>query len=40
VPVDTIDAVAEDVALGDVVEIAGRLLGGEIKGRVIVDVNR
>jgi acrylyl-CoA reductase (NADPH) len=39
-PVATIEQVASEIALGEAVEVAGRLLQGEVKGRVIVDVNR
>jgi acrylyl-CoA reductase (NADPH) len=38
--VQTIEQVASEIALGEAVDVAGRLLQGEVKGRVIVDVNR
>ncbi|MDR5753151.1 MULTISPECIES: MDR family oxidoreductase [unclassified Caballeronia] len=40
VPVQTIEQVAGEIALGEAVDVANRLLQGEVKGRVIVDVNR
>jgi acrylyl-CoA reductase (NADPH) len=40
VPAHVIDDVASEIALGEAVDVAGRLLQGEVKGRVIVDVNR
>ncbi|AQH01004.1 NADPH:quinone dehydrogenase [Burkholderia sp. KK1] len=39
VPVATIESVATAIPLADAPEAAARLLRGEIKGRVIVDVN-
>jgi acrylyl-CoA reductase (NADPH) len=39
VPVATIESVATTVALADAPDVAARLLRGEVKGRVIVDVN-
>ncbi|BBP98625.1 alcohol dehydrogenase [Burkholderia sp. SFA1] len=39
VPVATIESVATTIPLADAPEAAARLLRGEIKGRVIVDVN-
>ena len=39
-PAAEIDDVASEIALGEAVDVAGRLLQGEVKGRVIVDVNR
>lgn len=34
-----LDAITEEIALGDAVEYAGRLLDGGVRGRVVVDVN-
>jgi len=39
VPVATIESVASTVSLGDAPDVAASLLRGEVKGRVIVDVN-
>jgi acrylyl-CoA reductase (NADPH) len=39
VPVETIERVASTISLADAPESAASLLRGEIKGRVIVDVN-
>ncbi|SAK69411.1 quinone oxidoreductase [Caballeronia glebae] len=39
VPVATIESVATTIPLADAPETAARLLRGEVKGRVIVDVN-
>jgi acrylyl-CoA reductase (NADPH) len=39
VPVATIESVATAIALADAPNVAARLLRGEVKGRVIVDVN-
>ena len=35
-----IDAIAEEVALADVIAAAGQLMDGKVRGRVVVDVNR
>ncbi|ULE35398.1 acrylyl-CoA reductase (NADPH) [Mycobacterium sp. IDR2000157661] len=35
-----LDSVAEEIALGDVVDAAGRLMDGKVRGRIVVDVNR
>jgi acrylyl-CoA reductase (NADPH) len=39
VPVATIESVATTIPLADAPDVAARLLRGEVKGRVIVDVN-
>lgn len=39
-PAETIEHVASEIALGEAIDVANRLLQGEVKGRVIVDVNR
>jgi len=39
-PVAVIEGVAATIGLSHAVEVAGQLLRGEIKGRVVVDVNR
>ncbi|WP_244816211.1 MDR family oxidoreductase [Caballeronia sp. Lep1P3] len=39
IPVETIESVASTIALGETPDFAARLLRGEVKGRVIVDVN-
>jgi acrylyl-CoA reductase (NADPH) len=36
----TIEGVATEIGLDEVVDVATRILNGEVKGRVIVDVNR
>ncbi|MWA02493.1 acryloyl-CoA reductase [Actinomadura sp. LD22] len=35
-----LDEIAQDIALGDAVAAAGRLLDGGVRGRIVVDVNR
>ncbi|MCK9900925.1 alcohol dehydrogenase [Parafrankia colletiae] len=32
--------IAEEIALGEAIEAAGRLLDGKVRGRIVVDVNR
>jgi len=39
-PVAVIEGVAATIGLSQAVDVAGQLLRGEIKGRVVVDVNR
>ena len=36
---DKLGQIAEEIGLGDVVSTATRLLDGQVRGRVIVDVN-
>lgn len=36
---ETFEAVVEKITLSDVIETAGKLLKGEVRGRVVVDVN-
>jgi acrylyl-CoA reductase (NADPH) len=38
-PMDKLDAMTETVPLGALVELGGRILKGETRGRVVVDVN-
>lgn len=35
-----LELIAEEIALGDVIDAAGRLLDGTVRGRIVVDVNR
>ena len=35
-----LDSIAEEIALADVVDAAGRLMDGKVRGRIVVDVNR
>ena len=35
-----LEAIAEEVALGDAIDAAGRLMDGRVRGRIVVDVNR
>ena len=35
-----LDAIAEEVALGEAIDAASRLMDGKVRGRVVVDVNR
>lgn len=35
-----IEAIADDIALADVIDAAGRLIQGTVRGRIVVDVNR
>ncbi len=35
-----LEAMTEVVGLGEVIEVAGRILDGQVRGRVVVDVNR
>ena len=37
---DKLQAMVQEIALGQVIEAAGKLLQGQIRGRVVVDVNR
>jgi len=37
--VETFEKVVEKIALSEAIEAAGKLLKGEIRGRVVVDVN-
>jgi len=36
---ETFEAVVEKIALSDAVDVAGKILKGEVRGRVVVDVN-
>ena len=38
--VDALDAIAQDVGLGEAIASAGELMDGKVRGRVVVDVNR
>jgi acrylyl-CoA reductase (NADPH) len=35
-----LDSIADEIALADVVDAAGRLMDGKVRGRIVVDVNR
>ncbi len=35
-----LDSIADEIALADVVDAAGRLMDGNVRGRIVVDVNR
>jgi acrylyl-CoA reductase (NADPH) len=35
-----LDSIAEEVALADVIDAAGQLMDGKVRGRIVVDVNR
>lgn len=35
-----LDTIAEEIALADVIDAAGRLMDGKVRGRIVVDVNR
>ncbi|HET6733053.1 MDR family oxidoreductase [Mycobacterium sp.] len=35
-----LDSIADEVGLADVVDAAGRLMDGKVRGRIVVDVNR
>lgn len=35
-----LDSIAEEIALADVVDAAGQLMDGKVRGRIVVDVNR
>lgn len=39
-PLDKLDAVASDAGLGDLLALAPKILKGEIRGRVVVNVNK
>lgn len=39
-PVDKLDAMTTVVPLGDLFDLAGEILKGQVRGRVVVDVNR
>jgi len=38
-PMDLLDAMVQDVALADVPRLGGEILKGQVRGRVVVDVN-
>jgi acrylyl-CoA reductase (NADPH) len=38
-PLDKLDAITEVAALADVPRIAAQLLQGQIRGRIVIDVN-
>ncbi|MEU2860713.1 MDR family oxidoreductase [Streptomyces mirabilis] len=38
--VDALEAIAQEVGLSEAIAAAGRLMEGEVRGRVVVDVNR
>ena len=35
-----LDAIAQEIALGEAIDAAGRLMDGTVRGRIVVDVNR
>ena len=35
-----LDAIANEIGLGDAIDAAGQLLDGKVRGRIVVDVNR
>ena len=35
-----LDSIADEIALADVVDAAGQLMDGKVRGRIVVDVNR
>lgn len=37
---DALDAIAQEIGLGDAIAAAGRLMEGKVRGRVVVDVRR
>ena len=39
-PLDKLDSTVSEVALGDLPTLAPKILKGEIRGRVVVDVNK
>jgi acrylyl-CoA reductase (NADPH) len=38
--VHMLDAIAREIALGDAIAAASQLLAGQVRGRIVVDVNR
>lgn len=38
-PMDLLDSMTQEVALGDVPKLAGEILKGRVRGRVVIDVN-
>jgi acrylyl-CoA reductase (NADPH) len=38
-PLDKLDAMVEDATLADLPDLAGRILEGKVRGRIVVDVN-
>ena len=38
-PLDKLDAMIEEATLADLPDLAGRILEGQVRGRVLVDVN-
>lgn len=39
-PMDLLDSLSTEAALADLPELGGKILKGQIRGRVVVDVNR
>ncbi|HTH15805.1 MAG TPA: MDR family oxidoreductase [Magnetospirillum sp.] len=39
-PLDLLDGMVTETGLGDLPELAGKILKGQVRGRVVVDVNR
>jgi len=39
-PLDKLDSTVSEAALGDLMALAPRILKGEVRGRVVVDVGR
>jgi acrylyl-CoA reductase (NADPH) len=37
---EVLDSIADEIALADVIDAAGRLMDGKVRGRIVVDVNR
>jgi len=35
-----LDAITHEIALGDTARVAAELLGGRVRGRIVVDVRR
>ncbi len=35
-----LDAIAQEIALGEAIDAAGKLMDGKVRGRIVVDVNR
>ena len=39
-PLDKLDSTVSEAGLGNLMELAPKILKGEIRGRVVVDVNK
>jgi acrylyl-CoA reductase (NADPH) len=38
--VRALEAIAQEIGLGEAIDAAGQLMDGKVRGRIVVDVNR